>query len=86
MKNALCKPRRFYPRQALRRLAGDHSKLSPSQDAALRFLARRGRKLGYAMAVFPNVDPTQLLQAETAAAAQAVLANATTRIVLTPAV
>lgn len=86
MTRSNAKPRRFYPRQALRRLQGDHVALSPSQDAALRYLTRRGRRMGYSVTVFPNVCAEALMSAKSEAAFKAILANATTRIILTPAV
>lgn len=78
------KVRKFYPRQVLRSLQGDHEQLSAAQMAALKFLFRRGRKLGYAVAFGPNSTPESLLQAGSYESAQAVLANSTFRIILRP--
>lgn len=44
------KARRFYPRQALRALQGTHIRLDAGQQAALKYVMRRGRSLGLSMA------------------------------------
>ena len=80
------KVRKFYPRQVLRRLQGDHTSLNRTQVAVLRFVMRRGRKLGYAIQAGPTANAEDLLAATSAAAAQAVLANSPYRIALHPAI
>ncbi len=74
------KTRKFYPRQVLRRLQGGHAALSAGQRAALAFACRRGRKLGYAVSVATQAA------FDSPAVAAAILANATWRINLSPAV
>ena len=80
------KVRKFYPRQVIRKLQGEHDALSAAQTAVLRFAMHRSRKLGYSIMVGPNASPTDLAGAINAEAAQVVLANCTTRIILTQSI
>ncbi len=80
------KVQKFYPRQVLRKLQGEHATLDAGQAAALRFVALRGRKLGYSVSVGSTASPDDLLAATSKEAARAVLANSNTRIILRPAV
>ena len=65
------KVRNFYPRQALRKLQGEHAELSKGQKSALKVLMLKGRKMGIAVALSQVVDKNELLG---------------TKIVLTPAI
>jgi len=80
------KVRKFYPRQALRRLQGEHQNLAAGQRAALLYVMRRGRKLGYSVSAGPATTSAELLQAATASQAEDMLANSAYRIVLRPSV
>lgn len=80
------KVRAFYPRQVLRKLQGVHSQLGAAQKAALLFVMRRGRKLGYAVMAGPVTTPESLMGARSAQDAHATLANSPFRITLLPAV
>jgi hypothetical protein len=80
------KVRKFYPRQVLRRLQGEHEELTLGQFAALRYLMLRSRKLGYSISAGPAASREDVLAAASAKAAQAVFANSLYRIMLRPAV
>lgn len=80
------KVRKFYPRQLLRRLQGEHSSLGAGQRAALLFVIRRRRKLGYSVQAGPIANSADLLAAGSTGAAQTILANCNTRIILLPAI
>lgn len=80
------KVRNFYPRQVLRKLQGEHEKLNAGQLAALRYVILKGRKLGYSVTSGPTASAADLLASGSEEAAQAVLANCTTSIILRPAV
>lgn len=80
------KVRNFYPRQVLRKLQGEHKNLDNGQMAVLRYVMRKGRKLGYSVTSGPTASAEDLFAATTKETAQAILANCTTRIVLHPAV
>lgn len=47
------KTQKFYPRQVLRSLIGDHDTLNAGQRAALAYAMRKGRKLGVTITVAP---------------------------------
>lgn len=80
------KVRKFYPRQALRRLHGVVPQaLSAGEARALHFLFQKGRKLGYALYIGPVV-PQEALNGLGHAEAFAVYSNCTTRIQLMPSV
>lgn len=76
------KIRKFYPRQVLRALRGDHACLSPGQLAAVRYFSLKGRRLGLLLAVGSTATAENLLATFSLAEAQAVIANASTRIFL----
>ncbi len=50
------KQRRFYPRQVLKALHGEHADLSYAQWSALRFLLLKSRDLGYFVTVEPITE------------------------------
>ncbi|WP_027859778.1 hypothetical protein [Marinobacterium jannaschii] len=78
------KVRNFYPKQVMKRLARrDVETLDAGEKAALNFFLRKGRKFGIGTAVLTETDPTELLAANNAEEASAILANCTTRIHLT---
>lgn len=76
------KTQKFYPRQVLRRLHGDHRDLDKGQLAAIRYATLNGRKLGIRVWVHAAVDTTPLMQTGAQGLAEAVMANASTRIEL----
>lgn len=80
------KTRTFYPRQVLRKLQGVHTSLDAGQEAALKFVLRRGRKLGYSVSVFPTTTAAQLAGTTSREAADMLLSSAPTRITLQPSV
>lgn len=80
------KIRKFYPRQVIRKLQGEHMALNAAQTAVLRYAMLRSRKLGYAIMAGPKLSPGKLAGAMNAEAAQAILANCTTRIILQPSI
>lgn len=52
MKKGAMKTRKFYPRSAIRALAGrEFSSLDRGETAALRFVMRRGRRMGVSVMV-----------------------------------
>ncbi|MDN0082418.1 hypothetical protein QU487_06575 [Crenobacter sp. SG2305] len=51
------KPQKFYPRQVLRKLVGEHEALDAGQQAALLFAMRKSRKLGLAIVSGPKLTP-----------------------------
>lgn len=77
------KVRSFYPRQVLRRLQGEHKQLDAGQVAAIRYMARKGRKLGLSIAVGSTANLDNVLAAGSAAAAQAIIIAANTCVSLT---
>lgn len=76
------KVRKFYPRQVLRKLQGDHIRLDDGQFAAVKYAALKGRKLGMSLFVGSTADRLEILAAASSETVQAVIENATTRIVL----
>lgn len=80
------KKRNFYPRQVLRKLQGEHSTLDAGQNAALRYLLRRGRRLGYSVQVGPAVNSGDFPLSGLAKASSVLLSNVTTRILLKPTI
>ena len=58
MKKGAMKTRKFYPRSAIRALAGrEFSSLDRGETAALRFVMRRGRRMGVSVMVTANNVP-----------------------------
>lgn len=80
------KVRKFYPLQVLRKLQGEHAVLSKGQEAAFRFAALKGRKLGIAIVRTGVVNKTELLAAQSNEIAERILANCNTKIVMKLAV
>jgi len=76
------KIRKFYPRQVLRKLQGEHKALEAAQLAAITYCARKGRKLGISLMIDSTATASELLAAGSPELAHAVIANATTRIIL----
>lgn len=74
------KAQKFYPRQVLRKLQGDHHDLTRGQLAAIRYATLNGRKLGLRVWVHAAIDAAPLREAGASKLADAVVANATTRI------
>lgn len=77
------KVRKFYPRQVLRKLHGDHKALDGRQLAAIRYGARKGRKLGISLMVGSTASAVDLAAAENPQQAKAILDSASTRVVVT---
>lgn len=75
------KKRKFYPRQVLRRLHGEHSNLSEVQIRTLEYLLRRSRKLGVAVSVVQPVSEYKKMSSEFVGN---VFKNCTTKILLRP--
>jgi len=76
------KVRKFYPRQVLRRLSGEHTALKPGQAAAVRYAALKGRKLGISIMAISTATAADMAMACNSKQAEAILANANTRIIL----
>lgn len=74
------KEQKFYPRQVLRRMQGDHQDLNRGQLAVIRYATLNGRKLGIRLWVHAAIDTAPLVESGAHELADAVLANATTRI------
>ncbi len=55
------KVRRFYPRQVLRRLQGEHEQLDKGKMAAVVYAMRKGRKLGVSIMAKRNDSEFHLL-------------------------
>lgn len=53
------KQRRFYPRQVLKALHGEHADLSCAQWNALRFLLLKSKDLGYFVTVEPITEKSE---------------------------
>ncbi len=80
------KKRTFYPRQVLRKLQGIHASLDDGQKAALRFVMRRGRKLGYSVFVGTTATAADKSGAVINDAASLLRESAPTRVTLHPAI
>ena len=76
------KIRSFYPRQVFRKLQGDHKQLDAGQLAAVKFAARKGRKLGISLMVGSTATAADVLAATSQSSAQAIIANGNTGIIL----
>ena len=76
------KVQKFYPRQVLRKLQGDHQALDAGQLAAIKYAIRKGRKLCLSLSVASTASAGEVLAAASPELAQAVIANSTTRIIL----
>ncbi len=76
------KIRNFYPRQVLRTLQGDHKQLDAGQVAAIQYAARKGRKLGLSLMIGSTANSADVLASVSRESAQAIIANANTRIFL----
>lgn len=74
------KAQKFYPRQVLRKLQGDHHDLTRGQLAAIRYATLNGRRLGLRVWVHAAIDTAPLTGAGASHLAAAIVANATTRI------
>ncbi len=79
------KVQNFYPRQVLRRLVGEHRELDAGQRAAIKYAGLKGRKLGLSISVGSTATASEVLAAASPEFAQAVIANATTRIIINQA-
>lgn len=76
------KVQKFYPRQVLRKLQGEHKALDAGQLAAVNYGVRESRKIGLSLKVSSSATATDLIAAMSYEQAQAIIANATTRIFL----
>lgn len=74
------KAQKFYPRQVLRKLQGDHHDLTRGQLAAIRYATLNGRRLGMNVWVYAAIDIAPFTGAGASHLAAAAVANATTRI------
>lgn len=77
------KIRNFYPRQVLRSLDGkDIQKIDNAQRKALAYFMKRSRKLNQEIFILNDAKESYLAGAANKEAANAILANCTTRISL----
>jgi len=76
------KVQKFYPRQVLRSLEGDHKDLDAGQRAAIKYASLKGRKLGLSICVGSTATAADVLAAPSSELVQALFANATTSIVI----
>ena len=77
------KVQKFYPKQVMRRLKGRSVEtLNDGEKVALSFFIRKGRKFGMAIGILNDAKAEDLLAAESKEAADAILANCTSKIFL----
>lgn len=76
------KTQKFYPRQTIRRLVGEHKQLTEGQLAVIKYATRKGRKLGLTIGIGSTASAAALAAAESPNIAQAILQNANTFVFL----
>lgn len=76
------KTQKFYPRQVIRRLVGEHKQLTEGQMAVIKYAGRKGRKLGLVLSVGSTASAAALAGAESPYIAHAILQNASTFVFL----
>lgn len=77
------KVQKFYPKQVMRGLKGRSVEtLNDGEKAALSFFMRKGRRFEMAVGVLNDAKSEDLLSAESKEAADAILANSTSKIFL----